>query len=79
MLTIPPSTKLSFASAVDLRQGFDGLANLVRCQLDAEGADRTSKAHLWAGIGDAESVTDSARSNGGAIGGVAAGPLAPRP
>ena len=36
MLTIPPSTKLWFAAAVDLRLGFDGLANLVRSQLDAD-------------------------------------------
>lgn len=33
MLTIPPTTKLWFASAVDLRLGFDGLANLVRTKL----------------------------------------------
>ena len=33
MLTIPPTTKLWFAAAVDLRLGFDGLANLVRTQL----------------------------------------------
>lgn len=36
MLTIPPSTKLWFASRVDLRLGFDGLANLVRSRLDAD-------------------------------------------
>jgi hypothetical protein len=36
VLTIPPSTKLWFASRVDLRLGFDGLANLVRSQLDAD-------------------------------------------
>ena len=36
MLTIPPTTKLWFASAVDLRLGFDGLANLVRTQLSAD-------------------------------------------
>ena len=36
MLTIPPSTKLWFAPRVDLRLGFDGLANLVRVQLDAD-------------------------------------------
>ena len=36
MPTVPPSTKLWFASAVDLRLGFDGLANLVRRQLDAD-------------------------------------------
>jgi transposase len=36
VLTIPPSTKLWLASAVDLRLGFDGLANLVRSQLDAD-------------------------------------------
>ena len=36
MLTIPPTTKLWYASAVDLRLGFDGLANLVRTQLSAD-------------------------------------------
>jgi transposase len=36
MLTVPPTTKLWFASAVDLRRGFDGLANLVRTQLNAD-------------------------------------------
>ena len=36
MLTIPPNTKLWFASAVDLRLGFDGLANVVRTQLAAD-------------------------------------------
>ena len=36
MLTIPPSTKLWFAAAVDLRLGFDGLAGLVRTQLHAD-------------------------------------------
>ena len=36
MLTVPPSTKLWFAPAVDLRLGFDGLANLVRTQLNAD-------------------------------------------
>ncbi len=36
MLTVPPTTKLWFASAVDLRLGFDGLANLVRTQLSAD-------------------------------------------
>ena len=36
MLTVPPTTKLWFASAVDLRLGFDGLANLVRTQLTAD-------------------------------------------
>ena len=36
MLTVPPSTKLWFAPAVDLRLGFDGLANLVRSQLNAD-------------------------------------------
>jgi len=36
MLTIPLTTKLWFASAVDLRLGFDGLANLVRTQLSAD-------------------------------------------
>lgn len=34
MLTIPITTKLWFASAVDLRLGFDGLANLVRTKLN---------------------------------------------
>jgi transposase len=36
MLTIPTTTKLWFASAVDLRLGFDGLAHLVRTQLSAD-------------------------------------------
>jgi transposase len=36
VLTIPPSTKFWFASAVDLRLGFDGLSSLVRAQLDAD-------------------------------------------
>lgn len=36
MLTVPPTTKLWFASAVDLRLGFDGLSNLVRTQLNAD-------------------------------------------
>ncbi|QJW98351.1 Mobile element protein [Frigoriglobus tundricola] len=36
VLTVPPTTKLWFASAVDLRLGFDGLANLVRTQLSAD-------------------------------------------
>ena len=36
MLTIPPSTQLGFAAAVDLRLGFDGLAGLVRTQLHAD-------------------------------------------
>ena len=36
MLTVPPSTKLWFAAAVDLRLGFDGLAGLVRTQLHAD-------------------------------------------
>ena len=36
MLTIPPTTKLWFAAAVDLRLGFDGLANLVRTQLSSD-------------------------------------------
>ena len=43
MLTVPPTTKLWFAPAVDLRLGFDGLANLVRTQL---AADPTS-GHLF--------------------------------
>ena len=36
MLTVPPTTKLWFASAVDLRLGFDGLSQLVRTQLSAD-------------------------------------------
>jgi len=36
VLTIPTTTKLWFAPAVDLRLGFDGLANLVRTQLKAD-------------------------------------------
>lgn len=36
MLTVPPSVKLWFAPAVDLRLGFDGLAALVRTQLNAD-------------------------------------------
>lgn len=36
MLTVPPSLKLWFAPAVDLRLGFDGLAALVRTQLHAD-------------------------------------------
>jgi transposase len=36
VLTVPPTTKLWFASAVDLRLGFDGLANLVRTQLSSD-------------------------------------------
>ena len=36
VLTIPPSTKLWFASAVDLRLGFDGLSALVRARLNAD-------------------------------------------
>ena len=36
MLTIPPTTKLWFAAAVDLRLGFDGLSQLVRTQLSAD-------------------------------------------
>jgi transposase len=36
VLTIPPSTKLWFASAVDLRLGFDGLSSLVRARLNAD-------------------------------------------
>ena len=43
MLTIPPTTKLWFASAVDLRLGFDGLANLVRTQL----SDDPLSGHLF--------------------------------
>jgi transposase len=34
--TIPPTTKLWFASAVDLRLGFDGLSNRVRTPLSAD-------------------------------------------
>jgi transposase len=36
VLTVPPTTKLWFASAVDLRLGFDGLSQLVRTQLSAD-------------------------------------------
>jgi transposase len=36
VLTVPPTTKLWFAAAVDLRLGFDGLANLVRTQLSGD-------------------------------------------
>ena len=36
VLTVPPTIKLWFAAAVDLRLGFDGLANLVRTQLSAD-------------------------------------------
>jgi transposase len=36
VLTVPPSVKLWFAAAVDLRLGFDGLAALVRTQLNAD-------------------------------------------
>jgi transposase len=36
VLTIPSTTKLWFAAAVDLRLGFDGLANLVRTQLSGD-------------------------------------------
>ena len=36
VLTVPPTTKLWFAAAVDLRLGFDGLADLVRTQLAAD-------------------------------------------
>ena len=36
MLTVPPTTRLWFASTVDLRLGFDGLSNLVRSQLHAD-------------------------------------------
>jgi transposase len=36
VLTVPPTTKLWFASTVDLRLGFDGLSNLVRSQLHAD-------------------------------------------
>jgi len=36
MLSVPPTVKLWFASAVDLRLGFDGLAALVRTQLKAD-------------------------------------------
>jgi transposase len=36
VLTVPPTTKLWFASAVDLRLGFDGPSNLVRTQLSAD-------------------------------------------
>jgi transposase len=36
VLTVPPTTKLWSAAAVDLRLGFDGLANLVRTQLSGD-------------------------------------------
>ena len=36
MLTVPPTTKLWFASTVDLRLGFDGLSQLVRTQFSAD-------------------------------------------
>lgn len=36
MLTVPPTTKLWFAGAVDLRLGFDGLANRVRSVLNGD-------------------------------------------
>ena len=36
MLIVPPTTKLWFAGAVDLRLGFDGLANRVRSVPDAD-------------------------------------------
>lgn len=36
MLTVPPTTQLWFAGAVDLRLGFDGLANRVRAVLNAD-------------------------------------------
>lgn len=36
MLTVPPTTQLWFAGGVDLRLGFDGLANLVRGRLNAD-------------------------------------------
>ena len=36
MLSVPPTTKLWFAGGVDLRLGFDGLANLVRTQLHSD-------------------------------------------
>jgi len=36
VLTVPSSTKLWFAPAVDLRLGFDGLSSLVRTQLHAD-------------------------------------------
>jgi len=36
VLSVPPTTKLWFAGGVDLRLGFDGLANLVRTQLSAD-------------------------------------------
>ena len=36
MLSVPPTVKLWFASAGDLRLGFDGLAALVRTQLKAD-------------------------------------------
>jgi transposase len=36
VLTVPPTTKLWFVGGVDLRLGFDGLANLVRTHLSAD-------------------------------------------
>ncbi len=36
MLTVPPSVKLWFGGGVDLRLGFDGLAERVRTQLKAD-------------------------------------------
>lgn len=36
MLTLPATTRLWFAGGVDLRLGFDGLANLVRTQLSGD-------------------------------------------
>lgn len=36
MLSLPPNTRLWFAGGVDLRLGFDGLADLVRSRLDAD-------------------------------------------
>lgn len=62
MLTVPPTTKQWFAGGVDLRLGFDGLANLVRTQLSGDplsghlfvftnrSADRV-KALYWGGHG----------------------------
>ena len=44
MLTVPPTTKLWFAGGVDLRLGFDGLANLVRGRLNAD----PTGGHLFA-------------------------------
>jgi transposase len=69
VLCIPPTTKLWYGSAVDLRLGFDGLANLVRTQLSADPlsvhlfvfTDRSAnrvKVLYWAGTGTACGARD---------------------